>query len=580
METNGQLGRAVAVGALIAGLAASLPAAVIYVDDDAAGTNNGSSWADALRYLRDALATARAGDEIRVAQGIYRPDQGADLRDGGPDLAFLIVHGIVLRGGYAGVGASDPNARDIQLCPTVLSGDCNGNDVELSEPDLLAHLPGRGDNSRHVVVIEHVDFCVLDGFSIRDGHALEGGGGGLLVHSSDVTVWNCTFTRNWGPAGGAVFIPRLLAKNLSDVGMHNCRFMVNAAAQHGGALRAEDGALYLSGNEENGTLLLTDCEFAANTSPRGGAVSGHLVAVTLSGCTFRANSADDGGGLHQARGSLNATGCTFVENSALSPHPASFTRGQGGAVFVDIWSEGRVTLADCMFRNNRAVSGGALLGKPMELRGCRFTGNVGREHAGAVDCSGTLIGRNCLFDGNQSLRGIGAVDSYGAQFTNCTFAGNRSPDGIMFRSLAGHGTVWSNAFTNCIIRGMSHGLDPHQVWLAKTTVTYCNVEGGYPGVGNIDVDPDWAAPGQWRLPRANDPSRDVWIEGDYHLKSEAGRWDPAVRTWVHDEVTSPCIDAGDPTTPVGAEPLPNGGRINLGVYGGTVEASRSYLGQP
>ena len=73
------------------------------------------------------------------------------------------------------------------------------------------------------------------------------------------------------------------------------------------------------------------------------------------------------------------------------------------------------------------------------------------------------------------------------------------------------------------------------------------------------------------------PSDDFWewVDGDYHLKSQAGRWDPIGQTWVLDEVTSPCIDAGDPTSEVGDEPLPNGGRVNMGAYGGTTEASRS-----
>jgi len=69
-------------------------------------------------------------------------------------------------------------------------------------------------------------------------------------------------------------------------------------------------------------------------------------------------------------------------------------------------------------------------------------------------------------------------------------------------------------------------------------------------------------------------------KGDYHLKSQAGRWDPAARTWVKDDVTSPCIDAGDPNDPVGSEPFPNGGRVNMGAYGGTAEASRSWFGKP
>jgi hypothetical protein len=60
------------------------------------------------------------------------------------------------------------------------------------------------------------------------------------------------------------------------------------------------------------------------------------------------------------------------------------------------------------------------------------------------------------------------------------------------------------------------------------------------------------------------------------LKSEAGRWNPNTKTWVVDDVTSPCIDAGDPNIPVGDEPFPNGVRINMGAYGGTAEASKSY----
>jgi hypothetical protein len=49
---------------------------------------------------------------------------------------------------------------------------------------------------------------------------------------------------------------------------------------------------------------------------------------------------------------------------------------------------------------------------------------------------------------------------------------------------------------------------------------------------------------------------------------------------VQDAVTSPCIDAGDMTSPIGFEPFPNGGVINIGAYGGTAEASKSYFGEP
>ena len=61
--------------------------------------------------------------------------------------------------------------------------------------------------------------------------------------------------------------------------------------------------------------------------------------------------------------------------------------------------------------------------------------------------------------------------------------------------------------------------------------------------------------------------------GDYHLKSDVGRWDPNDQIWVIDAVSSPCINTGDPADDIGYEPNPNGGRINMGAYGGMQYAS-------
>jgi uncharacterized repeat protein (TIGR02543 family) len=79
------------------------------------------------------------------------------------------------------------------------------------------------------------------------------------------------------------------------------------------------------------------------------------------------------------------------------------------------------------------------------------------------------------------------------------------------------------------------------------------------GTGDISVDPLLACgiPG----------------EEDAHLQSQGGRATPD--GWAYDLATSPCIDAGDPTDDWSLEPAPNGGRINMGRYGGTREASRS-----
>jgi len=97
----------------------------------------------------------------------------------------------------------------------------------------------------------------------------------------------------------------------------------------------------------------------------------------------------------------------------------------------------------------------------------------------------------------------------------------------------------------------------------------------------ISTDPCFAAQSYWNLSGTpDDPNDDFWVEGDYQLKSQAGRWDPKTQTWVKDDVTSPCIDAGDPMSPIGNESFPNGGRINMGAYGGTAEASKSYFSGP
>lgn len=130
--------------------------------------------------------------------------------------------------------------------------------------------------------------------------------------------------------------------------------------------------------------------------------------------------------------------------------------------------------------------------------------------------------------------------SGGATLTNCTIARNG-------RAGVAGGTP---TIANCIIY-----FNAVSITGTPAGVTYSDIQGNWPGVGNLDADPQFA--------------------DDYHLKSAAGRWDPLTASWIQDNTTSPCIDAGDPSLPVLAEPAPNGGRINLGAYGGTAEASKS-----
>jgi hypothetical protein len=139
-------------------------ARIIFVDANTPDNNDGSSWTNAYKYLQDALADAASDpnvNEIRVAQGTYRPDETTSDPNGtGNRIAtFNLINGVALRGGYAGVTEVDPNKRDIDLYKTILSGDLNDNDVEVNVSDLLTD-PHRAENS-YLVIRGYVSEAIL-----------------------------------------------------------------------------------------------------------------------------------------------------------------------------------------------------------------------------------------------------------------------------------------------------------------------------------------------------------------------------------------------------------------------------------
>jgi len=192
---------------LLSALCALAQAKTIYVDDNATGANNGTSWADAYTFLQEALADVRLAEEpaeIRVAQGTYKPNQGLGAA---PEFdwktaTFELISGVTLKGGYAGFGKQDPNTRDIDLYQTVLSGDLDSNDPDVNDARRLAGDPNRAENSYHVVDASSVEEAVLDGFIVAHGNA-DGAeehdynrGGGLYSSAGSPVVRNCIFTRN------------------------------------------------------------------------------------------------------------------------------------------------------------------------------------------------------------------------------------------------------------------------------------------------------------------------------------------------------------------------------------------------
>lgn len=140
---------------------------------------------------------------------------------------------------------------------------------------------------------------------------------------------------------------------------------------------------------------------------------------------------------------------------------------------------------------------------------------------------------------------------------------------------------------NSIVYYNSRDTGDVQIESSSPIVTYSDVQGGWTGTGNMSQDPCFAEVGFWDVNGTpEDISDDTWSAGDYHLLSQAGRWipphpsgtDPNIQVsggWMTDEVTSPCIDAGDPNMDCINELWPHGKRINMGAYGRSTQASLS-----
>jgi hypothetical protein len=214
------------------------------------------------------------------------------------------------------------------------------------------------------------------------------------------------------------------------------------------------------------------------------------------------------------------------------------------------------------------------------LRGFVLTGGFDGT-AGAVLCDGASPSlKNCLLVGNRAVGPLGAAvycANSQARITNCTISGNYGGAGAALVFVQESNPVVKNSimWDNAPLDLQNLSTLPVQFYYNDSTAML------EPGQGNIVVDPVFVAPGIW-VDR-NDPTvqvtpdvpNAVWLEGDYHLMSQAGRWNPLAGEWVEDDVTSPCIDAADPLTPWETEAGSNGDRANMGAYGGTTQASLS-----
>jgi uncharacterized repeat protein (TIGR01451 family) len=304
-------------------LTAQAAHAQIYVDRDASGANDGTSWSDAYTDFQDAINAASGSDEIWIAEGVYVP--GNSRSD-----SFVIddsKNGLKIYGGFEG-NESNRTDRNPSEHPTVLSGDVDGNDNTNANGFIISGNQLNGNNSYHVIDLDGRDSgftrdTVLDGLIITGGQPGDGDGnddridfgGGILCDGSSDGVCNPTLS--------------------------NLILSGNVAVMGSGGRRSGGGGLYAGGRGGESSPLIVNTVFIGNESELGGAIKAEgKSSPEIVNVTFVNNKATLGGGAYYAEAN-NVTASPEITNSVLWDN-----RGlQQGGDQIDLFSfNGSLTL--------------------------------------------------------------------------------------------------------------------------------------------------------------------------------------------------------------------------------------------
>lgn len=531
-----------------------------YVDAEATGSNNGTSWANAYVSLQSALTISVSGDSIWVAEGTYFPTATTTRT-----IYFTIPSGVKVRGGFdPDNGATTWETRDWVTYVTTLSGD-------------IGVIGTNTDNSYHVVYMSNVSSStILDGFTITKGYSNgtgNGQNGGGIYHIasggsvSNPRVVNCIITYNYGYYYGGGFY-NYTNNGTASPAVENCTFSYNTIimASYGG------GGMYnYASSGATASPVISYCDFHHNVVPlRGGAIYNYSVSAgvsspVISHCTFSynqtttsADSYDGGGGIFNYASDLNSvssptiTFCDFANNSSDG------SNGQGGGIknMGSYRGVSNPTVTNCIFTSNYSDKGGGLYNYGFRsgicnpsVSSCTFKANTAifgggiYNHAADVDASNvdglcSPVFTNCLISGNKAItsNGGGMYAYSGTQgnctpsLTNCTFSGNYAVGyggGISAFPYYGppYGSDVIVTLKNVIVYNNSCGTTPAsygEIYKEGTAsipvfnVTYCDlkINGVIPdGIGNVYVNPNFTV--------ALDPATAPSTGGDFHLQSSS-----------------------------------------------------------
>lgn len=253
----------------------------------------------------------------------------------------------------------------------------------------------------------------------------------------------------------------------------------------------------------------------------------------------------------------------YPENLVMNDKPIRLTGQDPGdphrLMFPVVSGDGQAPLVQCVDTHDQATLEGIVLIPGDSQQDVILEGKSAR-----------MVLQNCLLAGFQRPefhRAVIACEDSQIRLENCTLTDNvLGTQGACMQltdsTVHIHNSIfWNNQPDALKVLGMS-----------EIQITYSLIPPSWEGLDTLHGDPKFASPGQW-LPLPD--GQKTWRIGDYHLLSTAGRWLPHEDTWQVDGISSPCIDRGDPGSALRGEIEPHGDRINLGVYGGTCEASLS-----
>ncbi len=526
----------------VAFLCQPLVGKVIYVDSTASGLNDGTSWADAYRHLQDALHQADPGDQLWIAAGVYRPDQGVGYSLGDRSASFLIGDQLQLFGGFVGNESSITDRTISQ--PTILSGDLLEDDGPLPV--------GYEDNSFHVLRADFIGAGTqLDGLVISGGNADGGGidefGGGVFLLASSLTMINCSIreSRALNQGGGLFSVASGLSLLTCDVEQNMAEDGGGVAAL-GGMLTITNGSFSENVSSDQGGGIYaagcagqwTDCRFEGNLGVSGAAFRGIDALLEITGSTFANNELgavwlargttvfhdcsflrNAGGALVDAEGVTSISQCRFEENSedfqgggAIRFRESIFdiresrfarnsTLSNGGAILIDAEAAGAVVASQFLDNIGLFGSGGALAYRSTRysevvVASSYFGGNLAGEDGGAasMDDAGRIDIVNSIFSANHAIGGDGgairADGIFGLQ--SCTVVGNSAQNGSTGGLFC---AVRDSTVQNCVLWANVDSFPPAEsaqlVTNSNSEVAYSCIEGldVYSGNGNHGLDP-------------------------------------------------------------------------------------------